>query len=529
MAEEVETDTRCGDAPESASPAASAVAGHPGRSAPHAPRESREPRGSASLILAFAHSRECWCVFGGYACRILAVLLMNQMLFPLFDDVFTYARDISILFSAVCMISIAVLSMNRPQLLDGKAFNRAIAVVIPFASALVVVSLNVGSAPLLVVCACLAVFCRSWAGEQADFAAVRLPLPQACLCLVFGSVAAYLADLALSLAPSAVGVALVLVVLPLTTMGLCHRYAEDLLDEIAHAEPVADVSITRPTSFLPLTSNIFVFQFIMFVVQGFALRFDEVAGVPAFSVYLALAMAIALAGYALLSSGAMSIDHLCNVALLFLFGGLLLTISGTAGAGYLANSILIMVNAVYTVLITYTLLALAGRNHLAAVAIFCWASGLGSLGTTLGALAGTTANAFAEGGSYAGVSSIVSAVALALVAYVLFGLRTFSFKDTIEGVTEPGPSQSASIVASDPESAFETRCQAISDRYGLTPREAQTFSMLARGRNREYIESALNVSRNTVKAHVKHIYAKLGIHSHQELIDLVEADVPRSE
>ena len=46
--------------------------------------------------------------------------------------------------------------------------------------------------------------------------------------------------------------------------------------------------------------------------------------------------------------------------------------------------------------------------------------------------------------------------------------------------------------------------------------------MLARGRNREYIEEHLGVSRNTVKAHVKHIYAKLGIHSHQELLDLVE-------
>ncbi|MFR6289806.1 helix-turn-helix transcriptional regulator [uncultured Adlercreutzia sp.] len=46
--------------------------------------------------------------------------------------------------------------------------------------------------------------------------------------------------------------------------------------------------------------------------------------------------------------------------------------------------------------------------------------------------------------------------------------------------------------------------------------------MLARGRDRAYIEEALVVSRNTVKAHVKHVYAKLGIHSHQELLDLVE-------
>ncbi len=30
----------------------------------------------------------------------------------------------------------------------------------------------------------------------------------------------------------------------------------------------------------------------------------------------------------------------------------------------------------------------------------------------------------------------------------------------------------------------------------------------------------LVISRNTAKTHIKHIYSKLGVHSHQELIDL---------
>ena len=34
--------------------------------------------------------------------------------------------------------------------------------------------------------------------------------------------------------------------------------------------------------------------------------------------------------------------------------------------------------------------------------------------------------------------------------------------------------------------------------------------------------SELYLSRNTVKGHLKNIYTKLGIHSKQELIDLVE-------
>ena len=46
--------------------------------------------------------------------------------------------------------------------------------------------------------------------------------------------------------------------------------------------------------------------------------------------------------------------------------------------------------------------------------------------------------------------------------------------------------------------------------------------MLARGRDRAYVQEQLVISRNTVKAHVRHIYEKLGVHSHQDLIDLVQ-------
>ncbi|EJU34325.1 transcriptional regulator, LuxR domain protein [Slackia sp. CM382] len=34
------------------------------------------------------------------------------------------------------------------------------------------------------------------------------------------------------------------------------------------------------------------------------------------------------------------------------------------------------------------------------------------------------------------------------------------------------------------------------------------------------------MSRNTVKTHVANIYAKLGVHSQQELIDMVENAAP---
>ncbi len=47
------------------------------------------------------------------------------------------------------------------------------------------------------------------------------------------------------------------------------------------------------------------------------------------------------------------------------------------------------------------------------------------------------------------------------------------------------------------------------------------FELLARGRNGNYIKDALTISYNTVKTHVAHVYDKAGVHSQQELIDLV--------
>ena len=65
-----------------------------------------------------------------------------------------------------------------------------------------------------------------------------------------------------------------------------------------------------------------------------------------------------------------------------------------------------------------------------------------------------------------------------------------------------------------------TRTACLSDEFGLTAREREVFVLLAHGRNGRYIMDHLVISRNTAKSHIKHIYFKLGVHSHQELIDL---------
>ena len=64
--------------------------------------------------------------------------------------------------------------------------------------------------------------------------------------------------------------------------------------------------------------------------------------------------------------------------------------------------------------------------------------------------------------------------------------------------------------------------QDLAAAKGLTPRETEILEYLARGRTEPYIREQLWLSRSTVSTHVKHIYQKLGIHSKQEIISLIE-------
>lgn len=45
--------------------------------------------------------------------------------------------------------------------------------------------------------------------------------------------------------------------------------------------------------------------------------------------------------------------------------------------------------------------------------------------------------------------------------------------------------------------------------------------LLAQGRDAQFVSDTLYLSRNTVKSYQKSIYAKLGVHSKQEIIELV--------
>lgn len=64
-------------------------------------------------------------------------------------------------------------------------------------------------------------------------------------------------------------------------------------------------------------------------------------------------------------------------------------------------------------------------------------------------------------------------------------------------------------------------CLEMAQRYGLSPRETEVFTLLAQGRTRAFIQDELVLSGSTIKTHVSHIYAKMDVHDRQEMMDLI--------
>lgn len=73
-----------------------------------------------------------------------------------------------------------------------------------------------------------------------------------------------------------------------------------------------------------------------------------------------------------------------------------------------------------------------------------------------------------------------------------------------------------------PARASEDAVRAFGESRGLTVRECEVLLLMQTGRSAPAIAEKIGVSQNTVRFHAKNLYSKLGIHSRQELIDLVD-------
>ena len=67
-----------------------------------------------------------------------------------------------------------------------------------------------------------------------------------------------------------------------------------------------------------------------------------------------------------------------------------------------------------------------------------------------------------------------------------------------------------------------TRCAELARIHGLTQREGEVLLLLAQHKTTAQIEEELVIANGTAKAHISHVYQKIGVHNREELFELIE-------
>ena len=121
------------------------------------------------------------------------------------------------------------------------------------------------------------------------------------------------------------------------------------------------------------------------------------------------------------------------------------------------------------------------------------------------------------------VLNIAAIVAVVLVSLTLMSEKSlFSFwgAKSQAGTTEDG--SIANEADSPADDSLEIRINTLSASYALTDRETEVLYLVVKGKTNNQIARDMFISIGTVKAHLYHIYQKLGIHTRKEMFALLD-------
>jgi len=470
--------------------------------------------------------RELLSIGAAFALYWLMGWVINFVFYPQLDAIFYPAKGIATISGAVVGLIITWLAVTRPRTFGvEKAWSIPAIAVYVLAVGATQAGITNASTFLVVAGTLLMSACMVWLSILLGVALLALPRRRMLLAIVGATVVRHLFSIILAPAPQALLVAIACVA-PVGIYLLLLPYLAGPLHHVADAPAQSALSVTNPSSFLPFSHLVFVTILLFSVANGFAITFASTPGAtPQQSALTALPF-IALLLVCLVRRGPLNADSLYLLATLLVVAGFLLVPVEQVDALVSAPLVNVLVKAgsdLFIVVMYYLLGTLAGRNELAVISLFAFGGAARGLGTEIGARIGDLAGG-ATMVSVQLTAWITAAFILLFVAYNLYMTRHFSFEDTIDDVHPVEP-----LVTTEDHDVLEDRCATVARRCGLTAREAEVLLLLARGRNAQSIQDKLVVSRSTAKTHVRNIYGKLGVHTQQDLIDLVEgADGPDS-
>ena len=449
--------------------------------------------------------------------------LLTSRVFPLSEDLLPATRDICTAASALTFVLIAVAASYYPRILHERVFFVASFIAVAGGFAVFLLGLQLRSVPLVLAGASIEQMGTSWIRVTIGISLVGIDREHLGACIIIALLCAYGAEGLLAIMPLSVCLG-VFLALPLVGYLLVRRFIQPMFADICASEPPSERSIVRPASFIPIAHKLFICLFIFRFIHGYTLSFGEVDGMPLLTLFAATPVVL-IAIWMSVFRRQVSPDAVFTASLLLVICGLLLVpVAASTGIHQAISTILAAGVACFDVMFWYVLTAIAAHNPSGSVLVFSWGTGVTSLGIIGGAFVGRLTNDYAANDPVS-AALISSALVFLFIIYMFVVLKRFSFTTTIAGVVPDYGALSAadSTMPSTVPQLLEQRSLVLAERYNLTSRETEVLTLLARGRSGRFIQDELVVSHNTVKAHVKHIYNKMDIHSHQQLIDLIES------
>lgn len=489
----------------------------------------------------------------------LAVLLAAASIFerhvlPCAQGEFLHARTLDALIAVGAYLAISLAAYFRPRSLASWKLS-AVGTLLPacFAVAVSVAAATGGALPLVLGVAVHAL-ANAWATFLFACSLTRLPSIRAAAVAVVGGIVIrqfalplYSLPLGLLGGGLAIFILLTAAVLPLT------RINGSLFSELGNKDSLDSLELTNPLSALRPPNLLFFATFLVPLTYSFL----NVFGVPGLSARRLIVVALMLGLlYLLLIQQEGQEDRLFSLTVLFIMAGLLVAPLQLGDDNFVSHTLLFLGSTCFDSLVWLLMFSLGKRNVVTMMFCFGVADSLEMAGRATGDNLGRLALSMVGSSDLKGAQAVVLCLALVFFAFVWLGFKRFSFTQAIRGVEpieaigrvrgleDDGVQMAGTdigaigIDAGEPlnerdavsggtarletTAGYAQRCQELAARGSLTPREVEVFELLVRGRNARFIMDDLHITRNTAKAHIAHIYTKLGVHSHQELLSLVE-------
>ena len=445
--------------------------------------------------------------------------LLNVTAYPSFNGFFPLARDLATTLGAVFAVMLALVAARRPRLFLRRGTLIVALCCIGIGIAGMFWASVLESPFLATIFACMRDLGSSLGCVFLICALVGMSVRRCATLLVCGYAGKYVWMALLWFAPYSIRCTALLVfsLASVTLLFICARPAMRQLESLA---PSTSLDITNPRSFVPFTSRVFVAVLLFHTAFGFAVTYDSVNSVPQPTIMAFVAFILAMG--VVLVRGSVSLDALFSLAFAFALLGMLIVSATPAGGAFasLANAFLQAGSEVTSTVAYLLVVMIAVRNPTNLLPVLFGTRCAASVGTELGAASGHLEN-YLEVANPELAGIFVATITFCFVMFNFMLVRRFSFDAMVAQLQPVAP-----IEEVDEQDArlprIDMRCSELVGEHSLTPREAEVLALLARGRNAAYIQESLTLSRNTVKSYVARVYSKLDVHSHQELIDLVE-------